>query len=115
MHNGNVATYRFAWSYHLRWREWVRNRAISLLPVQRIRSKAWEDGFTLHLDFHNENVDVHPASDACIVFVNEFSSEAFDQHGLGDGSADNLIRNVAMKCKNTIVVIHNAGMRLVDA
>jgi beta-glucosidase len=83
-------------------------------PFSAFDQKAWEDGFALHWDFHNQNVDVNPASDACIVFVNEFAAEALDRPGLADNSANNLIQNVANKCSNTIVVIHNAGIRLVD-
>ena len=83
-------------------------------PFSAFDQKAWEDGIALHWDFHNENPDVNPASDACIVFINEFSAEAFDRPGLADGVADNLALNVASKCANTIVVVHNAGIRLVD-
>lgn len=83
-------------------------------PFSAFDQKAWSDGFALHWDFRNENPDVNPVSDACIVFVNEFSAEAFDRPGLADSGADNLIRNIAAKCENTIVVIHNAGIRLVD-
>jgi beta-glucosidase len=33
---------------------------------------------------------------------------------LQDGYSDTLVTNVASQCHNTIVVIHNAGVRLVD-
>ena len=83
-------------------------------PLSAFEQKAWEDGTYLHWDFQNQNPDVNPASDACIVFVNEFAMEVADRPGLADAGADKLITNVAGKCRNTIVVIHNAGIRLVD-
>lgn len=46
---------------------------------------------------------------------NEFSAEGVDRAGLVDSWSDDLVLNVASKCPNTIVVIHNAGIRLVDA
>ena len=84
-------------------------------PFAAFDHKAWEEGFALHWDFHNQSPDVNPATDACIVFVNEFASEAFDRPGLADARADTLVQNVATKCESTIVVVHNAGVRLVDA
>lgn len=39
----------------------------------------------------------------------------FDRTALTDPWSDTLVTNVASKCPNTIVVIHNAGIRLVDA
>lgn len=50
----------------------------------------------------------------CIVFVNEFATEGQDRPGLADPYSDALVVNVASKCNNTVVVIHNAGIRLVD-
>lgn len=52
--------------------------------------------------------------DACLVFVNEYADEGWDRPGLAHGPSDELIINVANKCANTIVVVHNAGVRLVD-
>ena len=71
------------------------------------------------------------ASDACLVFINAFATENLDRTGLrgklnfslstkvtltfhSDDYSDGLIQNVAAKCSNTIVTIHNAGVRLVD-
>jgi beta-glucosidase len=42
------------------------------------------------------------------------ATEGWDRDGLHDDFSDGLILNVASKCSNTIVVIHNAGIRLVD-
>lgn len=46
---------------------------------------------------------------------NEFSAEGVDRAGLADPWSDTLVQNVASKCASTIVVVHNAGIRLVDA
>ena len=42
------------------------------------------------------------------------ATEAWDREGLHDDFSDGLVLNVARKCANTIVVIHAAGVRLVD-
>lgn len=42
------------------------------------------------------------------------ATEGWDRAGLHDDFSDGLILNVASKCSNTIVVIHAAGVRLVD-
>ncbi|KAH8820767.1 putative beta-glucosidase [Xylogone sp. PMI_703] len=55
------------------------------------------------------------SSEACLVFINQFSSEVFDRGALSDAYSDELVLNVAAQCANTIVIIHNAGIRIVDA
>ena len=50
-----------------------------------------------------------------LVFINAYASESFDRTSLTDEFSDNLIKNVAANCTNTIVVIHSAGIRVVDA
>jgi beta-glucosidase len=39
---------------------------------------------------------------------------SWDRMGLHDDYSDSIILNVANKCANTVVVIQNAGIRLVD-
>ncbi|KAI7136633.1 putative beta-glucosidase, partial [Hortaea werneckii] len=41
-------------------------------------------------------------------------NQTLHTHGIRDEYSDTLVQNVASQCKNTIVVIHNAGVRLVD-
>lgn len=53
-------------------------------------------------------------SDACLVFINAMATEGWDRDGLHDDFSDGLVLNVAAKCANTIVVVHTAGIRLVD-
>ncbi|KAK9321511.1 putative glycoside hydrolase family 3 protein [Lipomyces orientalis] len=53
-------------------------------------------------------------SDACLVFINAFASEGWDRPGIHDNYSDELVNRVANSCANTVVVIHNAGIRLVD-
>jgi len=71
----------------------------------------------LFWDFENINATgvVDPISDACLVFINAFAGEGQDRAGLTDTYSDNLVINIANQCNNTIVVIHNAGIRVVDA
>lgn len=84
-------------------------------PYNAFEQQAHKDGTYLFWDFQNQNPDVSAASNACIVFINEFATESQDRQSLADVDSDKLVNNVAKKCSNTIVVIHNAGIRLVDA
>ncbi|KAJ5314847.1 uncharacterized protein N7443_001731 [Penicillium atrosanguineum] len=83
-------------------------------PLNAFQRQAYDDNTFLAWDLASLNPFVNPSSEACLVFVNEASSEGWDRPYLADPSSDDLIKNVAAKCSNTIVVIHNAGMRLVD-
>lgn len=84
-------------------------------PYDAIQQQAYEDGTFLLWDFTSQDPNVDGASSACLVFLNEFASEGFDRSTLGDPWSDQLVMNVASKCNNTIVSIHNAGIRIVDA
>ncbi|WPH04783.1 glycoside hydrolase family 3 protein [Acrodontium crateriforme] len=90
------------------------NPTSSIAPYDAFLQQANMDGTVLHTEFTSTNPKVDASSDACIVFVNEQSVEGWDRAELADAYSDNLIINVASKCPNTMVVIHNAGVRLVD-
>jgi len=85
-------------------------------PFDALQQRAYDDGTAIFWDFINVNdtAFVDAASAACLVFINAFSSEGIDRVGLHDDQSDVLINNIADQCSNTIVVIHNAGVRLVD-
>ncbi|KAI1141252.1 glycoside hydrolase family 3 protein [Hypoxylon sp. FL0543] len=83
-------------------------------PAQALSQRAYEDDTSLWWDFHSGNPKVDQSSDACIVVGNAFATEGWDRVGLHDDFTDALINNVASQCNNTIVVFHNAGVRLVD-
>ncbi|KIN00041.1 glycoside hydrolase family 3 protein [Oidiodendron maius Zn] len=85
-------------------------------PFDALQERAYRDNSTVLWDFVNVNATaaVDGASDACLVFVNAFSSEGFDRVGIHDDYSDALVNNIADQCSNTIVIIHNAGVRLVD-
>ena len=68
----------------------------------------------MNWDVSSSNPEVNLASDACLVFINAIATEGWDRDGLHDDFSDGLVRNVADKCANTIVVVHAAGIRLVD-
>lgn len=89
--------------------------AYLISPYDAFKTQAAIDGTTLLTDFTSQKPAVNASTNACIVFVNEQSSESWDRAGLADPYSDKLITNVANGCRNTIVVIHNAGIRLVDA
>ncbi|KAM0542563.1 hypothetical protein ACHAPJ_012734 [Fusarium lateritium] len=83
-------------------------------PFDALVTRAKEDGTALFWDFESWDPTVNPTSEACIVAGNAWASEGWDRPAVYDDYTDGLINNVADKCKNTIVVFHNAGTRLVD-
>ncbi|KAL3473839.1 glycoside hydrolase superfamily [Aspergillus californicus] len=54
-------------------------------------------------------------SEHCLVFINAFGKEGADRQTLADSVGDQLVNDVADYCGSTIVVMNNAGVRLVDA
>ncbi|TAQ90369.1 hypothetical protein B7494_g1320 [Chlorociboria aeruginascens] len=85
-------------------------------PFDALSQRAYQDSTSLLWDFTtpDSTTTVDVKSDACLVFINAFSSEGFDRVALHDDFSDGIVANVASQCSNTIVVIHNAGVRLVD-
>jgi beta-glucosidase len=85
-------------------------------PFDAITVEAYNDNTNLFWDFTNINstAAVDAASDACLVFINAFATEGIDRPGLHDDYSDALVLNIAAQCANTMVIIHNAGVRLVD-
>lgn len=83
-------------------------------PYDAFSQRAYEDGTFLFWDAQSQNPNVDPATEACLVFINEYATEGADRAGLADPYSDVLVTNVANKCSNTIVTIHNAGVRLVN-
>jgi beta-glucosidase len=83
-------------------------------PFEAIKMQAYEDGSAVYWDFISGTPNVEPASDVCLVFGNAWASESYDRPSIHDDYTDNLIKTVASKCNNTIVVLHNAGIRVVD-
>lgn len=91
----------------------MRVQVLTSSPLGAFEQKAYENDIALDWDLRNENPSVNPASDTCIVFINEFAMEGFDRPSLADSDSDMLVLNVVSKCKNTIVIIHKGGIRLV--
>ncbi|KAI1075408.1 glycoside hydrolase superfamily [Whalleya microplaca] len=83
-------------------------------PYDALVSQCQEDGTALFWDFESGDPAVNPTSDACIVIGNVWATEGYDRPSLRDDFTDGLIHSVASQCANTIVVFHNAGVRLVD-
>ncbi|OJJ42775.1 hypothetical protein ASPZODRAFT_146946 [Penicilliopsis zonata CBS 506.65] len=84
-------------------------------PFSALSAQARLDGTYLSWDFTEFNPLVPVGTDVCLVLINEFSTESRDRPGLADPDSDALVETVASQCPNTVVVIHNAGIRLVDA
>ncbi|TQV92884.1 glycosyl hydrolase [Cordyceps javanica] len=89
--------------------------ANAVSPFEALKMRAHRDGTALFNDFASPFPVVDPASDACVVFGNAFACEAYDRPALLDSYTDDLVRAVAGRCARTIVVLHNAGPRVVDA
>lgn len=83
-------------------------------PLDALQEHAYHTGTQIFWDVIQNNPQVHAESDACLVFINAWATEGYDRAELRDDYSDALILNVARQCANTIVVIHNAGIRLVD-
>ncbi|EFX00050.1 beta-glucosidase [Grosmannia clavigera kw1407] len=85
-------------------------------PFQALQERVVAEGGVLRWDFHAEAPPViYANADACLVFINAYASEIFDRPSLTDQFSDQLVLNVASSCANTIVVVHSAGIRVVDA
>jgi len=86
-------------------------------PWDALQQRAIEDGTQLFWDASGSTEpEIVGSNDACLVFLNAFASEGWDRlDGLSDPAGDALVLHVASKCKNTMVFIHNAGARVVDA
>ncbi|KAF7537389.1 hypothetical protein G7054_g3752 [Neopestalotiopsis clavispora] len=84
-------------------------------PFQAIQERLAKDRGILRWDFDSVNPVAYVNADACLVFINAYASESFDRTTLTDEYSDQLVTNVAANCSNTIVVIHSAGIRTVDA
>ncbi|KAM3516726.1 hypothetical protein NHJ13051_009640 [Beauveria bassiana] len=83
-------------------------------PLSAFQQKSIQDDMWINWDLVSIDPEVNAATQACLVFLNSMATEAWDREGLHDDFSDKLVRNVASKCGNTIVVIHAAGIRLVD-
>ena len=85
-------------------------------PYDALEQRVYNDNTSLFWDF--ANVDATSTfdddTDACLVFSNAWAQEGFNRPGTHNDFSDTLVNNIANRCANTIVVIHNAGIRLVD-
>ncbi|KAL1874818.1 hypothetical protein Daus18300_003359 [Diaporthe australafricana] len=92
----------------------ANSAALGNSPMDALQQQAASDDTALFWDFRSATPNVNGASDACLVFGNAWASEGSDRPGLYDEYTDSLIKHVASLCNNTIVIFHNAGVRLVD-
>jgi beta-glucosidase len=88
--------------------------ALFTAPFEALKARAASDTTALFYDFRSARPLVDSASDACLVFGNAWASESYDRPALRDDRTDALITAVADQCHHTIVILHNAGPRLVD-
>jgi beta-glucosidase len=87
----------------------------SVSPFDAFQRQADLDDTTLHYDFVSTTPYVKYPTAPCMVFINTQASESWDRSSLFDGYSDDLVLHVASQCSNTIVSVHNAGPRIVDA
>ncbi|KAK1138863.1 hypothetical protein N8T08_001734 [Aspergillus melleus] len=84
-------------------------------PLDALQEQAYQTGASILWDTASQDPDVNPTTEACLVFINSYATEGYDRPGLVHELSDALVTNVANKCDNTVVIIHNAGIRLVNA
>ncbi|KAJ4992147.1 glycosyl hydrolase family 3 N terminal domain-containing protein [Stagonosporopsis vannaccii] len=84
-------------------------------PFKAIQDRIIADRGTLRWDFFGVNPTVYANAEACLVFINAYASESYDRTSLTHDFSDELVNNVATNCSNTIVVLHSAGIRVVDS
>ena len=86
-------------------------------PLDALQQRAYEDSSVIMWDtsVNPNKLGLMEASDACLVFINAFASESYDRPGTYDSYSDAIVNKVAATCANTIVVIHNAGIRMVES
>ncbi|KAB8224285.1 glycosyl hydrolase family 3 N terminal domain-containing protein [Aspergillus novoparasiticus] len=84
-------------------------------PIDAIQGRAYDDGSSVLWDFTSENPSVDYTSDVCLVFINAYATEGSDRKALSDSHSDTIVTNVATNCANTVVVVHNAGIRTVES
>lgn len=86
-------------------------------PYDALMQYSIDNNVAMYWDFitANSTSNVDTATDACLVFINAFSTEGADRSSLRDDFSDQLVLNIAAQCPNTIVVVHNVAVRLVDS
>jgi beta-glucosidase len=88
--------------------------SLFIAPFEALQMRAYQNRTAIFHDFLSAKPVVDPASDTCIVFGNAWASEGYDRPALRDDYTDGLVKTVADQCNKTVVVLHNAGARLVD-
>lgn len=84
-------------------------------PFKAIQDKVIEHHGILRWNFWDVDPHVSASVDVCLVFINAYASESFDRPSLTDEFSDQLVNNVAARCSNTVVIVHSAGIRIVDS
>lgn len=88
--------------------------AVFVAPYDALSVRAAQDDTALYHDFGMPEPAVVRGSETCIVFGNAWAAEGYDRPRLSDNFTDTLVNTVAGQCSKTIVVLHNAGPRLVE-
>ncbi|KAF4301013.1 putative beta-glucosidase 1 protein [Botryosphaeria dothidea] len=84
-------------------------------PFKAIQDRVIQDHGIVRWNFWDVNPHVSATASVCFVFINAYASESFDRPSLTDDFSDQLVNNVATNCSNTVVVVHSAGIRIVDS
>lgn len=85
--------------------------------MDALTAQAWEDDAALCWDFTTDAPTVNAesdVSDVCLVLTNMYGSEDFDCPALESEYSSALIRTMANRCTNTIVIIHNPGVGIIN-
>lgn len=89
--------------------------AYVISPFKAIQDRVIADRGMLRWDLYSPNPVPEANTEVALVFINAYASESFDRLSLSDEFSDQLVLNVAANHANTVVVLHSAGPRVVDA
>ncbi|KAL2060074.1 hypothetical protein VTL71DRAFT_9896 [Oculimacula yallundae] len=89
--------------------------AYVISPFKAIQDRVIADRGVLRWDFYSQDPVPEANTEVALVFINAYASESFDRTSLSDKFSDDLVLNVARKHPNTVVILHSAGPRVVDA
>lgn len=86
-------------------------------PLEAIKARANKIGATVSYILNNDVLaakdfhSIYPTPEVCLVFLKTFASEGHDRTTFeADWNSTLVVKNVAARCPNTVVVTHSAGI-----
>ncbi|EPE27396.1 (Trans)glycosidase [Glarea lozoyensis ATCC 20868] len=86
-------------------------------PLDAIKARAQRTGARVQYILDNNVLarndfnSIYPNPDVCFVFLKTYASEGFDRRNWeADWNSTFVVKNVALRCPNTVVITHSAGI-----